>query len=67
MSVPEIFVSPPVEIILQDGHELSHLTEQQDSVTCALQLRENSVQQLKLTRRPKIVRLDEQFKDIMAC
>jgi hypothetical protein len=40
----------PREVVLEDGHQLRHLTEEQHSVIGGLQFGQNSVQQLKLAR-----------------
>ena len=51
--LPEVLVLLPVEVVLQDGHQLCHLTEEKDSVTGSLQLGEYTVKELKLSRCPE--------------
>ena len=53
--LPEVFILLPVKVVLQDGHQLRHLTEEKDSMSALLQLWEYSVEQLKLSRSPLIV------------
>lgn len=48
-TLPPHTLTPVVEIVLQDGHDGSHLTEEEHSMVCRVQLGQDSVQQLKLT------------------
>ena len=38
----------PVEVVLQNGHTLSHLAEQEDTVTTSFEFWKNAVQHLHL-------------------
>lgn len=46
----QVSEASPAEIILHDGHQLGHLTEQQYSVVGVLQLGQDAVEQFKLAR-----------------
>lgn len=45
---PSAFLTPPVEEILHDGHEASHLTEDQAAMFAGPELGQHSVQHFKL-------------------
>lgn len=38
------------EVVLHDRHERGHLAEEQDSVVCGLQLRQDAIKKFKLAR-----------------
>lgn len=40
------------KVVLHDGHERGHLTEEQHFVVCGPQLRQDSIQHLELPRCP---------------
>jgi hypothetical protein len=48
---PEELVALEVEVVLDDGHALSHLTEHENSVAGLLQLRQNPIEQFELAGR----------------
>ncbi|KAH9409282.1 hypothetical protein TYRP_010285 [Tyrophagus putrescentiae] len=51
-----VLVPPVAKVVLNDGHRVGHLTEEQHPVPGRLKLRQNPIQQLKLARRPVQVR-----------
>lgn len=53
----QILKPSPIEIVLHNGHQLSHLTEKQHSMIGSFQFRQNSVQQFKFARSPKSTNL----------
>lgn len=52
----EVLESLIHEVVLHDGHELCHLTEEQHTVVCGVQLGQDAVQQLKFARRTVQIR-----------